>query len=63
MLTITYQCSGGLPRGKSLWGVAILTLIWTIWPGEECENLLGQIEYFGGNVSFNLFLLFSPGVS
>ena len=38
-------------------GIATLILIW-----EKNERIfLGQMEYFGGNMESNIFLLFSVG--
>ena len=28
---------------------------------EKCKDFLGQMEYFGGNMESNIFLLFSVG--
>lgn len=52
---------GGLPRGKSLWYIVSLTLIW-LWQERNMRIFLGQM-YFGGNVGFILFLLFSSGIN
>ena len=61
MLVISFKCFGNSIRGKTLWRIASLSLLWIVWR-EKCQDFLGHLEDAGDDVGLASFLCFFLGL-